>query len=192
MYNALPNGSAVGIVTGLAAVDGKLDRWGGSEVQAAPLKKGVREAAFPQKLMTRGTAFDCANGQASHAPDRDKIITEIGNVEAQQQLNCSVHGRVAAASLRSALEAGGELAEQTIQTIRTGRLDQLDLAMTGSTADTVQNVQLLVSALNPQTLDRLVLHSVCWKQAHEWLAEALGERVFTKMRILDLPCESFH
>ena len=186
MYTALPDGSAVGIVTGLAAVDGSTGWPAG-----APGLKGKREAAFPPELMRRGMSFDCAKGQASVAADRDKIIIEIGDVSAQQQLNRSVHGRVASASLRLALEQGGELAEQTIQAIRTGRLVRLELAMTGSTADTVQSVQLLVSALDPQTLQHLVLHSQCWKQAHTWLAEALGGRVFGTLLTLDLQSESW-
>ena len=188
MYTALPDGSAVGIVTGLAAVDGSTGFGGAAK---APGLKGKREAAFPPELMQQGMSFDCAKGQASVAADRDKIIIEIGDVSAQQQLNRSVHGRVASASLRLALEQGGELAEQTIQAIRTGRLVRLELAMTGSTADTVQSVQLLVSALDPQTLQHLVLHSQCWKQAHTWLAEALGGRVFGTLLTLDLQSESW-
>ena len=179
MYTALSDGSVVGIVTGLAAVDG--EQYNPSD---APALKGRREAAFPSELLRKGMAFDCAKGEASVAADRDNIINEIGGMSAQ--LNWSVHGRVAAASLRPALEQGGELAKQALKAIGSGKLVRLELAMTGSTADTMQNVQSLVSALDEQTLQELVLHSQCWKQARFWLTKALGERVFAKMLKLDL------
>ena len=140
--------------------------------------------------MNKGLTFDCADGIASYPADKVKIMAAIGAVEEQHQLNCSVHGRVAVASLRPALEQGGELAEQAIEAIKAGRLVRFELAMEGSEADTVQNVQSVVSALDPQTLESLALYSQCWKQADEWLAEALVGRVFVKLLQLELQSES--
>ena len=186
LYTVLPDGSAIGIVTGLAAVDGG----GWPYFQNALKAKSAREAGFPKELMIKGLTFDCAEGIASYPADKVKIMAAIGDVGEQHQLNCSVHGRVAVASLRPALEQGGELAEQAIEAIKAGRLVRFELNIKGSEADTVQNVQSVVSALDPQTLESLALYSRCWKQADEWLAEALAGRVFVKLLQLELQSES--
>ena len=138
----------------------------------------------------KGLMFDCAKGEASKEIDRNRIIAAIGAVEEQQQLNWSLHGRVAAASLRPALEQGGKLAELAIDAIKKGRLVRFELAMTESKADTVENVQSLVSALDPETLQQLALFSQCWKRANEWLAEAIAGRVFASLLKLELQSES--
>ena len=187
LYTVLPDGSAIGFVTGLAAVDeGSYPSYLPEALEA----KSAREAKFPKELMNKGLTFDCADGIASYPADKVKIMAAIGAVQEQHQLNCSVHGRVAVASLRPALEQGGELAEQAIEAIKAGRLVRFELAMTGSEADTVQNVKSVVSALDPQTLESLALYSKCWRQADEWLAEALAGRVFVKLLQLELPSES--
>ena len=186
LYNVLPDGSVIGIVTGLAAVDGSGYPYFPNALKA----KGAREARFSGDLTMKGLMFDCAEGEASFDSDRIRIIAAIGAVEEQQQLNRSLHGRVAAASLRPALEQGGKLAELAIDAIKKGRLVRFELAMTDSKADTVENVQSLVSALDPETLQQLALFSQCWKRANEWLAEAIAGRVFASLLKLELQSES--
>ena len=188
LYNVLPDGSVIGIVTGLAAVDGSTSSY--NQFPNALQAKGAREAGFPEDLMMKGLMFDCAKGEASFDSDRNRIIAAIGAVEEQQHLNWSLHGRVAAASLRPALEQGGKLAELAIDAIKKGRLVRFELAMSGSKADTAENVQSLVSALDPETLQQLALFSQCWKRANEWLAEAIAGRVFASLLKLELQCES--
>ena len=189
IYTALSYGSAIGILTGLAAVDGQ--RMYKSPMEDALKAKATREANFPVVLMTKGMTFDCAKGEASVATDKDRIMARIGGTAEQQQLNRSVHARIAAASLRSALEQGGELAVKSMQAIRVGRLARFELVLTGSAADTVQNVQSLVEALDPQALQQLALYSQCWKRANQWLTAALAGRVFAKLLKLDLQSDLF-
>lgn len=188
LYNVLPDGSVIGIVTGLAAVDGSARSR--NPFPDALKAKGAREARFSGDLTMKGLMFDCAKGEASKEIDRNRIIYAIGAVEEQHQLNWSLHGRVAAASLRPALEQGGKLAELAIDAIKKGRLVRFELAMTESKADTVENVQSLVSALDPETLQQLALFSQCWKRANEWLAEAIAGRVFASLLKLELQSES--
>ena len=186
LYTVLPDGSVIGIVTGLAAVDGSGYPYFPNALKA----KSAREAGFPGDLTMKGLTFDCAKGEASVDADRNRIMAAIGAVEEQQQLNWSLHGRVAAASLRPALEQGGELAELAIDAIKKGRLVRFELAMTESKADTVENVQSLVLALDPETLQQLALFSQCWKRAKEWFAEAMAGRVFANLLKFDLQSES--
>lgn len=166
--------AAVGIVTGLAAVDNGTG------------EKAEREKCFPEELLRLGMSFECADGEASVPKDKDRIMRAIGGAEEQRQLNCTVHGRVAAASLVKALEQGGDLAERSMQAFEAGRLVQLQMNLKNSAADTVQNMQRLVAALDPQTLQHLALGSDCWKQAGEWLAAAIRGRQFVKLVTLDL------
>ena len=84
--------AAVGVTDGLAAVD-----------QTANQKQ-LREKHYPMELVRKGMAFACLEGNASFKPDKDRILEDIG--EDHQQLDNTVHGRVAAAFLRRGLEEG--------------------------------------------------------------------------------------
>ena len=84
--------AAVGVTDGHAAVDhGATD-------------KQLREKHYPMELARKGMAFACLEGNASFKPDKDRILEDIG--EDHQQLDNTVHGRVAAAFLRRGLEEG--------------------------------------------------------------------------------------
>ena len=85
LYNVLPDGSVIGIVTGLAAVDGSA--WSQNPFPDALKAKGAREARFSGDLTMKGLMFDCAEGEASFDSDRIRIIAAIGAVEEQQHLN---------------------------------------------------------------------------------------------------------
>ena len=84
--------AALGVTDGLAAVD-----------QVAEDKQ-LREKHYPMELARKGMAFACLEGNASFKPDKDRILEDIG--EDRQQLDNTVHGRVAAAFLRRGLEEG--------------------------------------------------------------------------------------
>ena len=84
--------AAVGVTDGLAAVD-----WGATDKQ-------LREKHYPMELARKGMLFACIEGNASFKPDKDRILEDIG--EDHQQLDNTVHGRVAAAFLRRGLEEG--------------------------------------------------------------------------------------
>ena len=84
--------AAVGVTDGLAAVD------------RDARDKQLREKHYPMELARKGMAFACLEGNASFKPDKDRILEDIG--EDHQQLDNTVHGRVAAAFLRRGLEEG--------------------------------------------------------------------------------------
>ena len=91
-YGDTKSRSAVGITDGLAAVD---------EVAN---DKQEREKHYPLELLRVGMAFRCLEGDASVKEDKDRIVTEIG--DGHLCLDNTVHGVVAASSLRRALEEG--------------------------------------------------------------------------------------
>ena len=84
--------AAVGVTDGLAVVDQNANQ------------KQLREKYYPMELARKGMAFACLEGNASFKPDKDRILEDIG--EDHQQLDNTVHGRVAAAFLRRGLEEG--------------------------------------------------------------------------------------
>ena len=63
------------------------------------------------------------------------------------QLDATVHGRVAAAGLKRALEEGGELAERFLMAVQLGRLRKLELDVTDSAVDTEEVMQRVCLAL---------------------------------------------
>ena len=91
-YDTIGIRSAVGITDGLAAVD------------KAANDKQEREKHYPLELLRVGMAFRCLEGDASVKEDKDRIVTEIG--DGHLCLDNTVHGVVAASSLRRALEEG--------------------------------------------------------------------------------------
>ena len=95
----MPAWFAVGILTGLAAVD--------KDIEA----KISREEKFPMELLLKGMDFECKQGEASIATDKQRILIEIGDVSKQQQLDIKVHGRVALGALWRAMKQGGARAE---------------------------------------------------------------------------------
>lgn len=171
---------AVGICTGLAAVDYDAE------------EKGKREVHFPFQLLKDGTSFECSAGEASVPSDKDRILLAIGGSKEQQLLDATVHGRVAAAALGRALQAGGEDANRFLQAIAAGRLQRLELDLNGNDGDTVVNMTQLVRALDCETLQELTITraSKSWSSAGDWLREAIGNRNFDKLTKMDLQGES--
>jgi hypothetical protein len=171
---------AVGICTGLAAVDYDAE------------EKGKREVHFPFQLLKDGTSFECSAGEASVPSDKDRILLAIGGSKEQQLLDATVHGRVAAAALGRALQAGGEDANRFLQAIAAGRLQRLELDLDGNDGDTVVNMTQLVRALDCETLQELTIThaSKSWSSAGDWLREAIGNRNFDKLTKMDLQGES--
>jgi hypothetical protein len=171
---------AVGICTGLAAVDYDAE------------EKGKREVHFPFQLLKDGTSFECSAGEASFPSDKDRILLAIGGSKEQQLLDATVHGRVAAAALGRALQAGGEDANRFLQAIAAGRLQRLELDLNRNDGDTVVNMTQLVRALDCETLQELTITraSKSWSSAGDWLREAIGNRNFDKLTKMDLQGES--
>lgn len=166
---------AVGICTGLAAVD------------MGPNSKHKREAYFPLQLVERGIDFTCSLAKASIESDKERIVQSIGSDEQQRLLDCTVHGRLAAACLRRALEAGAEMTERFLRAIARGRLHILELSLEDSPADNVENMRRVVQALDCNILQQLQNRaSESWKRAGEWLKAALRYRKFVRLTKLNL------
>ena len=125
--------SAVGIVDGLAAVDADAE------------DKGLREKFFPMELLSEGLDVKCRDGKASMEADRVRILGAIG--KGAQQLDATIHGRVAAAGLRRALEEGSEQAERFLEAVQKGRLPKFVLDMEGSDADNESTMHHMCGAL---------------------------------------------
>lgn len=125
MYTALEHHDtykAVGITDGLAAVDFNAK------------KKDAREKHFPMALLSEhGLHVKCREGEASVKEDKVRILVAIGG--AADQLDATVHGRVAAAGLRRALEKGGEEAARFLLAVQTGFLRKLEVDFDGCVVD---------------------------------------------------------
>ena len=133
-HGASEQRSALGIVDGLAAVDYDAE------------DKDLREKNFPMVVLRdHGLRVRCRDGEASVPDDKVRILGSIG--AAVNQLDVTVHGRVAAAGLRRALEAGGEEADSFLAAVRDGHLCKVALDMKGSVADDMKNMQNLFEAL---------------------------------------------
>ena len=87
--------------------------------------------------------------------DKIKIMDAIGDDSQQLLLDNTVHGRVAVAALRTALEEGGETKQQFLAAVKAGGVRNLQLDLNGSAADTEQNVAAVIEALNPHILQEL-------------------------------------
>ena len=77
--------------------------------------------------------FTCLDGQASVASDKDNIIGAIGTES--ERLDHTVHGVVAASSLRRVLEGFGERRLRYLEAVRLGRVRKLMLDLRGSPAE---------------------------------------------------------
>ena len=112
--------------------------------------------------------------------DKIKIMDAIGDDSQQLLLDNTVHGRVAVAALRTALEEGGETKQQFLAAVKDGGVRNLQLDLNGSAADTEQNVAAVIEALNPRTLQELTISST----AISVLPDAIC--CFTSLRTLKL------
>lgn len=147
---------AVGLTDGLAAADtdagGKLDR----------------ELQFPLELLESGLSCECARGEASFAKDKANILAAIGYRTAE--MDAVVHGLLAAAALRRALEEGGARAVRYLRCVRDGGARKLQLWLLHSRVDNAATVQAVLDALDARRTRELALST---KLAA--LPERLGE-----------------
>ena len=145
---------------------------------AAPKK--ARERHFPVELLQKGVQFACQEGNASMAADKSMILGAIG--DGHERLDQTVHGIVAAAGLRAALEAGGKLSDEFLAAIRVGQLRKLSLSMDFSDADSEDTLRDVVAALDPAALEVLEIQS---EASGSW-ADGLAGREWSKLRELKL------
>ena len=142
--------SAVGITSGLAAVDD----------DAA--SKARREKHFPMARLTKGVTFKCMEGNASVPSDEDRIKGEIAaEANGAEHLDDAVHGLVASSQLVRGLEAGDETAAYFMDAIRKGEVRMIRIGLKGSATDTQETVSEVVEALasspSAATLEELQL-----------------------------------
>ena len=174
---------AVGILDGLSEADAGSGGGG----------KGRREAHFPQSVLDRALSFACADGEASVAADRTRILAAVDGGGGRMRVDETVHGVVAASSLSRGLLAGGETRALYLAALRTGRLTKLTLDLTAvadgldtprrlehATLATVATVAEVLEALDPSTLEELRIGCADMQEPPARLA------AFTKLRMLDL------
>ena len=142
--------SAVGITSGLAAVD------------RSAQSKALREKHFPMARLTKGLTFKCMEGKASVTSDEDRIKGEIAaEANGAEHLDDAVHGLVALSQLVRGLEAGDETAKYFMDAIRKGEVRMIRIALEWSAADTQETVSEVVEALasspSAATLEELEL-----------------------------------
>ena len=87
------------------------------------------EKAFPLELIDKGIAFKCKDGKASFEEDKVRILKAIG--DGSETLDAKVHGVVACAALRRALEEGGTRRETFLEAVRNGKVRKLQLSLKG-------------------------------------------------------------
>ena len=99
---------AVGITTGPVYVDVN-SKWAcqrvDNAVQSAIDAKAQRESFFPIDILEKAIEFKCENGEASHAEDREKILSAINEKNDAEYLGNLVHGVVAVTALNRILAA---------------------------------------------------------------------------------------
>ena len=84
-----------------------------------------QEQAFPLELIDKGIAFKCKDGKASFEEDKVRILKAIG--DGSETLDAKVHGVVACAALRRALEEGGTRRATFLEAVRNGHVRKLQL-----------------------------------------------------------------
>ena len=110
--------------------------------------------AFPLPLLDDGISFECKEGQASFAADKDRIMAEIGT--GSKTVDSVVHGIVAAAAMNRIMKFGNEAQRQAyLEALRLGGVRDFTLSLHDdkATADTTENVTAVLAALSPQELE---------------------------------------
>ena len=119
--------------------------------------KLAHEQAFPLELIDKGIAFKCKDGQASFEADKVRILKAIG--DGSETLDAKVHGVVACAALRRALEEGGTRRETFLEAVRNGKVRKLQLSLAGSAADTAETWREVVGALDATATEELSMQT---------------------------------
>lgn len=175
---------AVGLTDGLAQNDSGL-------ITRSTLTsyKTHREANFPLSVLDKAIVFKCEDGDASMPRDKVRIMAEIDRRGQASALNNTVHGFVAASSLRRAITSGdGAHLERYLAAIRMGQVKKLQLhcgTRSGwhwRTRFTQSVIARVVDALDPEYLEELSLTNM--PLAVNTLPDSLGR--LTKMRSLTL------
>ena len=96
-----------------------------------------------------------------------------------------MHGIVAAAGLRHALEAGGKLLQQFLRAISRGHIRSLQLDLCNCEAGTAESLQAVVAALDPETIEELEIKSAEFADGN-WMDAVAGHRKFKKLKRLKL------
>ena len=115
------------------------------------------EEAFPLELIDKGIAFKCKDGKASFEADKVRILKAIG--DGSETLDAKVHGVVACAALRRALEEGGTRRETFLEAVRHGKVRKLQLSLTDSAADTAETWREVVGALDATATEELSMQT---------------------------------
>ena len=136
---------AVAIIDGLSAQQGSASA------------KHRQESAFPLAVLEKGIAFESKEGEASVKEDKERIVIDIG--DKSSKLDATVHGVVARAGLRAALEAGGKRRTRFLEAVRHGGLHKLSLSLEGSEADTLETWKEVMGALDPQTMREVAMQT---------------------------------
>lgn len=135
-FNKYAPCSAVGITSGLAAVD------------RTTAHKALREGHFPMARLRKGLTFKCMEGKASMPSDEDRIKREVAaEANGAEHLDAAVHAVVASSQLVRGLEAGDETAVYFMDAIRKGVLRMINIDLNDSATDTQATVSEVVEAL---------------------------------------------
>ena len=125
--------------------------------------KKEQEEAFPLELIDMGIAFKCLDGKASMEKDKERILAAIG--DKSTLLDDTVHGVLAHAALRRALEEGGPRRARFLDALRRGRGRKLQLSLTKehsidcNSVDTAETWQEVIDALDATTTTELSMQT---------------------------------
>ena len=119
--------------------------------------KLMQEEAFPLELIDKGIAFKCVDCKASFEADKVRILKAIG--DGSETLDAKVHGVVACAALKRALEEGGTRRETFLEAVRNGHVRKLQLSLEGSAADTAETWSEVVGALDATAMEELSMQT---------------------------------
>jgi len=142
---------AVTITDGLSAVQPDADR------------KCALQAHFPRLLLERALESCCAAVYAPCSDDTERLLPAIGvcgNGARCKWLDEVVHGVIASAALRQALEAQ-DVARRCryVDALRRGHVRKLHLDLMGSAADTAETWREVVAALDAQTVTEIAFQT---------------------------------
>ena len=178
--------------------------------------KSRRERSFPLVLIDKGLTIRCRKAKASVQADLTRILEKIG--DGHQTLDNVLHGVVAKAGLRFAIEAhhahvdgngifSKEMLNRNVTNVRNrkfrntsdrrvryldalrnGKLRKLSLDLKDSSFEVSDLVDVL-DTLNPQTMTQLTVNRV-YTASGNWL-HPLTKHRFNELTLLDLSyCEA--
>jgi len=193
---------AVGLTSGYAAAD-LVGSSGGSATF-----KSRREEIFPTQLLDVAVCARLQDGQASVESDRLHILNALCGAPLERDLNdppaashprynsvnAILHGRVAAASLRPAVVAGGALLRRILDALRASSEESVSLNLFECEAATAEVVADVLMSLPPS----LCRFDLAWCAQLEvlpdlsplWRLKSLALSQCTKLRVVS--CLSAH